>query len=35
MWAAVKVLKISPKIADRMKRHHKEINLSDINIKLA
>ena len=35
IWAAVNVLKSGPKISDRTKRHHKQLNLFHINIKLA
>ena len=35
MWATVNVLKSVSKIFDRTKRHHKQLNLFDINIKLA
>ena len=35
MWTAVNVLKSSPKISDRTERHQKQLNLFDIDIKLA
>ena len=35
MWTAVNVLKSCPKISDRTKRHPKQLNFFDINIKLA
>ena len=35
MWAAVNVLKSGRKISDRTKKNHKQLNLLDINIKLA
>ena len=35
MWSAVNVLKSSPKIWDSTKRHHTQLNLLDINEKLA
>ena len=34
MWAAVNVLKSGSKISDPTKRHHKQLNLFDINGKL-
>ena len=34
MWAALNVLKRSPNISDRTKRHHKQLNLFDITIEL-
>ena len=35
MWAALNVLKGGPKISDSTKRHEKQLNLFDINRKLA
>ena len=35
MWTAVNVVKRGPKISDRTKRHHKQLNLSDVNKKIA
>ena len=34
-WATVKLLKSGPKISDRTKGHHKQLNLFNINGKLA
>ena len=35
MWLGVNVLKSGRKISDRTKKHQKQLNLFDINIKLA
>ena len=34
MWVTINVLKNPPKISNRTKRHHKQINFFDINEKL-
>ena len=34
-WATVNVWKSGPKILDATKGHHKQLNLFDINVKLA
>ena len=34
MWAGLNVLKSSPNISDRTKRHHKQLNLFDITTEL-